>query len=175
MASMSVFMLPEQGRRSKILVLSLSFFLGHLLGIRVSGAASDFFISGMRLAASSQVSIIGLLISAVLPFLFSAFAVYLGRPVLLNPIAFCKAFLFSYVGYRWWITWNQAGWLVTGLVMFTSFLSLPVLFWYWLRYIDGRKLEWHIFLLVLGCLLAIGIADQRWIMPFLRSIINLEG
>ena len=175
MAPMSVLMLPEQGRRRTILVLSLLFFLGHLLGILVSGTASDFFLSEMRTAVYGRVSIIGLLSSAVVPFLFSAFAVYLGRPILLIPIAFCKAFLFSYVGYRWWIACGQAGWLVTGLVMFTACLSLPILFWYWRRYINGRKFEWGIFLLVLCCLCAIGIADQQWIMPFLRSIINLEG
>ena len=172
MASMSILVLPEQGYRKRILVLSIVFFLGHLLGVWVSGTASDFFVSQMRTAGASRVSIIGLLSSAVLPFLFSAFAVYAGRPVFLIPIAFCKAFLFSYVGYRWWIAWGHAGWLVTGLVMFTAILSLPVLCWYWLRYVGGRKFEWSVFFLVLGCLLAIGMVDHQWIVPFLIGIIT---
>ena len=175
MESMSVFQLPEPGRRWKILVLSFSFFLGHLLGVMISGTAREFFVSGMRAAASSRVSIVGLLSSGVLPFLFSAFAVYGKRPVFLIPIAFGKAFLFSYVGYRWWITWGQAGWLVWGLVMFTALLSLPVLYWYWIRYIDGRAFEWRVFILALCCLLAIGFADHQWIVPFLRGVTTFEG
>lgn len=175
MASMSVFNLPEPGRRKRILVLSFSFFLGHLLGVWISGTASELFLSEMRRATESPVSIIGLLSPSVLPFLFSAFAVYGKRPVFLIPIAFCKAFLFSYVGYRWWITWGQAGWLVTGLVMFTALLSLPVLYWYWLRYMDGRNFEWRVFFIVLTCLVAIGIADHQWIVPFLKGITTFEG
>ena len=172
MASMSVFILPEQGHRRRIVTLSFVFFLGHLLGVWVSGTAGDFFVAQMQTAAASRVSIVGLLASAVVPFLFSAFVVYAGRPLFLIPIAFWKAFLYSYVGYRWWMAWGHAGWLVTGLVMFTGMLSMPVLFWYWMRYVGGRKLEWNVFFLVLGCLVAIGIVDHQWIVPFLIGIIT---
>lgn len=171
MASMSVFILPEQGHRSRILWLSFFFFLGHLLGVWVSGTARDFFVSQMRGAVDRPVSIVGLLLSAMLPFLLSAWAVYGRRPILLIPIAFCKAFSFSYVGSRCWIVWGSAGWLVTGLMMFTAVFSMPVLFWYWRRYVGGRTFEWFIFLLVFCCLLAIGIADHLWIVPFLSGII----
>ena len=125
----------------------------------------------MRTAVSSRVSIIGLLSSVVLPFLFSAFAVYLRQPMLLIPIAFLKAFLFSFLGYSVSAAWSHAGWLITGLLMFGSFASIPMLYWYWQRYIGGRGFENGVFCLVLGSLILIGILNYYLIVPFLANII----
>ena len=164
--------LPVPARRRAQALLAFTFLFGHFLGVCFSGSASDLFLPAMRAAVSSRVSIIGLLSCGLLPFLISAFAVYLGQPVFLFPIAFAKAFLFSFTGYRLVLAWGSAGWLITGLTMFSSVLSMPVLCWYWLRCIGRRGLEWSVFWLVLVCLLAIGLVDRFWIMPFLVSIIS---
>ena len=168
----SVFELPEHKRGRAHLVLALSFLLGHFWGIWFSGMASEQLSSATRMAAWNHVSVFGLLSSTVLPFLFSAFAVYLKQPILLIPIAFVKAFLFSYVGYHLWMAWGSAGWLIRGLMMFGTGLSMPVLYWYWQRYIDGRGFQWEVFLLTLGFLLVIGMVDYQWVAPFLIAIIT---
>lgn len=171
MVKHSFFRLPVFWHRHCALVLASSFLLGHLLGVWFSGIASEHYLSAMRAVVSSRVSIIGLLSSMVLPFLFSAFAVYLQQPVLLIPIAFMKAFLFSYLGYGLYTAWGSAAWLVTGLTMFGSLCSMPVLYWYWLRHMGGRRFEILPFCLILGILVMIGMMDYCLIVPFLANII----
>ena len=170
--NVSTYDLPAVTRGNAKWFLASSFLLGHLLGVWCSGSASDFYLSQMRAAVSGRVSIVGLLSCSLLTFLVSALAVYLGRRILLIPIAFTKAFLFSYTGYRLYLAWGQAGWLVTGLTMFSSLCSLPVLYWYWQRCLTVHSFEWPVFRLVLALLTAIGFVDFYWIVPFLIDIIS---
>ena len=172
MVNVSTYDLPATNRRNVKWFLASSFLLGHLLGVWCSGSASEFYLPQMRTAVSGRVSIVGLLSGGVLPFLASAFAVYLQRRILLIPIAFLKAFFFSYAGYRLYLAWGQAGWLVTGLTMFGSICSLPVLYWYWRHCLEARRFEWPVFGLVLALLLVIGIVDCYWVVPFLIDIIS---
>ena len=172
MMKLSIFSLPASRRRGTTLILASFFLLGHLLGVWFSGSASELLFSTMRMLPGSHASVIGLLSAAVLPFLFSACAVYLRQPLLLIPIAFWKAFLFSYVGYGLFRAWGSAGWLMLSLTMFSSFGSMPVLCWYWLRHIGGRPFDLGACCLVLGGLLIIGIIDYCLIVPFLANIIT---
>lgn len=167
----SFFHLSDFFHRKGPFLLTVIFLLGHLLGVWVSGHASGFLVSSMRTVVSSRVSIMGLLSSLVLPFLFSAFAVYLAQPMLLFPIAFWKAFLFSYTGCGMFAAWGSAGWLVTPLVMCSSFCAMPVLYWYWLRHIGGEGFLWRTFCAALAVLAVIGIINWYFIEPFLARII----
>lgn len=172
MVHVSTYDLPAVTGGNAKWFLAPSFLLGHLLGVWCSGSANDFYLSAMRAAVSSRVSIIGLLSCSLLTFLASALAVYLGRRILLIPIAFIKAFFFSYAGYRLFLAWGQAGWLVTGLTMFSSLCSLPVLYWYWRRCLSAPRFEWPVFRLALALLSVIGFVDFYWIVPFLIDIIS---
>ena len=172
MVKHSFIQLPAPAPRGSALALATFFFLGHLLGLLTAGSAGDFFRSAMRTVVSSRVSIIGLLSSAVLPFLFSAFAAYLGRPFLLFPTAFWKAFLFSYMGSGLFAAWGSAGWLITLLVMFGSLCSMPVLYWYWLRCLSGRRFDVAVFCLLLGILVAVSLVHYYLMVPFLARIIT---
>ena len=172
MVNVSTYDLPAVTRGNAKWFLASSFLLGHLLGVWCSGSASDFYLSQMRAAVSGRVSIVGLLSCSLLTFLVSALTVYLGRRIFLIPIAFLKAFFFSYAGYRLYLAWGQAGWLVTGLTMFSSLCSLPVLYWYWRRCLEAGRFEWPVFRRVLALLLVIGLVDFYGIMPFLIDIIS---
>lgn len=172
MSKQSFIFLPEIQHRGLPLGLAAFFFLGHFLGVLFSGLASDQLESAMRAVVSSRVSISGLLSSVVLPFGFSAFAAWLGRPILLFPIAFWKAFLFSYLGYGLCAAWGSAGWLVTFLVMFGSLCSMPVLYWYWMRVFAVRRFEMAVCGIVLAVLLVIFAMDYYLIVPFLGRIIT---
>ena len=171
MTKHSFISLPEIRHQGAPLLLAAFFFLGHFLGVWFSGLASEQLTSSMRAVVSSRVSIIGLLSSVVLPFLFSAFAAYLGRPVLLFPIAFWKAFLFSYLGYGLCAAWGSAGWLITFLTMFGSLCAMPVLYWYWRR-ILAHRFEMVMSGVVLGILVLIVTVDYYLIIPFLGRIIT---
>jgi len=172
MVKLSFYDLPSFWRKGAALILASSFLLGHLLGVCFSCIASDPFFSAMRAAVSSRVSITGLLAAMVLPFLFSAFAVYIKQPMLLIPIAFVEAFLFSCLGYGIYAACGSAGWLVVILVMFGQFGALPLLYWYWHFHISGRVFDPSRFCLVLAVLLTIGFIDYYWIVPFLADIIS---
>lgn len=172
MVKFSFSHLPAFWRKGAALILASFFFLGHFLGVWFSSSASDPFYAAMRAAVSSRVSIPGLLSAMILPFLFSAFAVYLKQPMLLIPVAFLKAFFFSYVGYGFFAACGSAGWLVTWLAMFGSLCSLPVLYCYWRLHLNGKPFDPLLFFLGLGILVIIGCIDYFAVSPFLVSILT---
>lgn len=172
MVQFSCSHLPGFWRKGAALILASFFFLGHLLGVWFSGSASDTLCVTMRAAVGSRMSILGLMSAMILPFLFSAFAVYLKQPMLVIPVAFLKAFFFSYVGYGIFTACGSAGWLVTWLAMFGSLCSLPVLYCYWQLHLNGKPFDLRLFFLGLGCLLIIGCIDYFVISPFLLNILT---
>lgn len=166
--------LPKFACRVSPFVLAVSVFLGHFLGVCFSLCASSSFLSMMRMAVSSPVSIVSLLSAILLPFLISAVAVYLDRPVLLLPVAFVKAFCFSWVGLGVLSYFGSAGWLIWFLLMFSDCCSLPVLYWYWRRHIrENSSFDWSVSILVLSILVLIGAFDYCFISPFLANIITI--
>lgn len=165
--------LPHFSRKSSLVVLAFSWFLGLLLGVIFSIAAGDSIVSLMRTAVSSHVSISGLLTAILLPFLLSAFAVFICEPWLLFVIAFLKAFAFSYLGLGVMVAYGSAGWLVWLLLMFSDCCSLPLLLWYWIRFISGRKstvIPVTVVLFFLAVL--IGSFDFCVVSPFLATLIS---
>ena len=86
---------PEFWRKGTTVFLALSFLIGLVSGILIFFAAGESFLSLMRSAFYSPVSIVGLLCVTALPFLFSAIAVFLSQPWLMFPICFGKASFFS--------------------------------------------------------------------------------
>ena len=69
--------------RRGYLILALSCCCGAACGILAAFRSDESVLSLMRIALGAHVSIVGLAVSAFLPFLFAAFAAYLGQPVLL--------------------------------------------------------------------------------------------
>lgn len=81
----------------------------------------------------SPVSIVDLLVSFLLPFLFSAFAVIFHTPIWIFPIAGFKAFSFTVVSIGLVDCMGSAGWLYWILLLAGDILSLPALYLYWLH------------------------------------------
>lgn len=146
-------------------------FLGIVAGYVLHGIAGFTFQPWMRGIFSSSVSIVGLLRIAFLPFLFSAFAVFICLPGLLYPICFVKSLVFSAVSFGLWNSFGSAGWLVWLLLMFTDVMSLPVLYWYSRRYVSGlRSFSGAEFLMTSAVLALIGSIDYCYISPFLALL-----
>jgi hypothetical protein len=116
-----------------------------------------------------QPSIFGLLICLCLPFLFSAFAVYISAPGLLFLIAFVKAAASGFFFTAVHTAFGSCGWLVRYLLFFTDVFGSVLLYHYWLRHISGIRCcsPW-----VLGQYLLPGIciilADYGYISPLLQ-------
>lgn len=130
------------------------------------------FVSQMPLAVSSQPSIFGLLISSFLPFLFSAYAVYIGLPRLLYGIGFLKACALGYISSCVVCAFGSAGWLVRWLFLFTDISAAAVLYCYCHRHISGvRKLSSGSFAAYAGVLLAVSCFDYSVISRLLLRVL----
>lgn len=121
------------------LVLAFSWLTGLLAGFAFYSPAGHILDPWMCGRAFAPVSIRPLLCVTLLPFLFSAFAVFISRPWLIYPLAFSKAFLLGLIGLAVQRCWGSAGWLARWMLCFSSAASGPLLYWYWLRHIDGRQ------------------------------------
>ncbi|MGM9651200.1 MAG: hypothetical protein ACI3VX_04595 [Faecousia sp.] len=146
---------------------------GFLCGILVYLSAGRTLVSLMRSTPMASVSIVGMLCVTTLPFLFSATAVFLSKPVLLLPICFGKAFLFAFVSMGIFQAFGSAGWLFRWLLLFSDCASVPVLYWFWLRHISGDRplIGWEAAWL---CSLAVltGSIHFSVISPFLAGLIE---
>ena len=146
-------------------------FLGLLFGVVVSAGADHSFLLLMR-SSFSSVSIVGLLLVAVLPFLFAASAVFLSNRFLVFLIAFLKAFSFGYCVSGLAAVYGNGFWLGCFLLMFSDFASLPVVMWFWIQCIGSSRkhLGSQLFLsLMISSVFA--FADYWIISPFAASIL----
>lgn len=126
-------------RRFHYAALAFSWVIGLGFGALTFGYGKDSLVSLMPSALSSRLSIVGLLSSTLLPFLFSVFAVYISVPQVLIVICLAKAFLYAYISCGVYQAFGSAGWLAHWILMFTDTLSIPVLYLFWLRHVSGCR------------------------------------
>lgn len=115
-------------------LLSTVWITGFAAGIFVSKRAVPLFLSLMRGTSFDSVSIVGLIVSAGVPFLISAFAVIYSRPAILLSVCFLKACCYTLSSVCLMLHYGEGGWLIRWLLMAHESLSLPVLYLFWLRY-----------------------------------------
>lgn len=162
----------EPSRRVNAMVLAFALLLGYLLGsICVDFMNPDLFLL-MRIGAKAGVSIVCLLPVLLLPFLFSAIAVFIGLKWLVIPVAFLKAFLFSYLCCHILTLFPDSGSLFAVLFLFSDILSLPVMCWFWIRCICGRDVGARAVMVVILAISGIGFLNYQVISPFLASLLS---
>lgn len=101
---------------------------------------APLFLPLMRRIHFDSVSIVGLLFSAFIPFLISAFAVIFSRPSLLLTVCFIKAFFFTLLSSAFFNRYGDSGWLVQRLILFHELFSFPILYTFWCRFFRLHKL-----------------------------------
>lgn len=153
----------------------LAFFwiLGWVFGIWTASESEldcRFWMYGIF---DSSISILSLLFFSFLPFLISIFLVLQNTSYLLPLIAFGKAFILAIVSFFVLITYGSAGWLIGSLYLFSDLCLLPVLFFFWSRYVSGKRVpsSWEI---TGYCVWAIFVSsiDLCIISPFGASLID---
>ncbi|MGM9548844.1 MAG: hypothetical protein ACI3V5_03265 [Faecousia sp.] len=165
--------LPVWWRKCCFLILAFCWIAGLLSGAYVFRSAGSSLDSLMRGALFRPVSIAGLLCVTIFPFLFSAFAVYISEPRLLLLVCFGEAFVFSFVSLGLTQCGGSAGWLIRWLLSFSTSLTAPLLYLYWLRHLTGRKRFCSLEAAGMLCMCAlIGSVDFRLISPFLAGLIH---
>lgn len=157
-------------RTCKVL-LCFCWILGMVLGAVFSAGADSSFLLLMR-RTNFSVSIVGLLLVAMLPFLFTAYAVFLSNRFLIIVFAFLKAFAFSYCLFGLSTVYEEGSWLAWILLMFSDLGTLPVLMWLWIRCFGSseRSLRTR-FVCCLSVSALVVMADYWMISPFAASIL----
>ena len=164
--------LPTWWRKGCTAFLALSWLAGLLFGAAMFLSAGNHILPWMRGVPYGSVSISGLLCVTALPFLFSAFAVYISEPRLLLLVSFGKAFLFSYVSLGILSCFGSAGWLIRWLLMFSDLMFLPALYWFWQRHISGSfRFSGTESLLMLSFCMLVGSIDYCCVSPLLAELI----
>lgn len=163
---------PCWWRKYGRLLLAIVWSAGLICGILVIASVDDHFLSLMRSALYVSVSIVGLLSVTLLPFLLTAFAVFICQPVCLLFLCFVKAVFFSFTAFGVSTGFGDAGWLIWHFLLFSDFVSMPLLYWLWLRCsrVNSTFLYGEILLSVSAALL-IGSVNCRIISPFLARLI----
>lgn len=152
-------------------ILASVWTLGLLSGIWVFASADGSLLSLMRSAAYGSVSIVSLLIMTGLPFLFSAFAVYISCPWLVFPIAFCKGLCLSFVSLGILLSYGNGGWLMGFLVGFCDVVTLPLLYWFWRCCFRDKDPLWRCRCLITAAFLILaGSVEYSLIQPFLAGL-----
>lgn len=155
-------------------ILAFFWFCGILFGIRFSYTSAGLLASLMRSFLYDSVSIVGLVFLTFFPFLLSAFAVSISGRMLVYPIAFCKGCVFAFVSMGIFLCYGCAGWLIRLFLCFSDLLSLPLLYWFWLRLLGGDNSsairDGFAFLIPVFC---IGSIDMCLVAPFFADLINL--
>ena len=164
---------PFRLRKLYPLFLASCWILGLVCGI------SDFFTAGssltslMRSISSGAVSIVSVLCAVLLPFLLTIFLVSFRRPSLIFSVCFCKAFLFSFLSAGILVQYGTAGWLFRCLLLFCDIITVPVLYFFWLRNVSriDPLFGWIVLLMLAIAILAAGL-NYRIILPALACLIE---
>ncbi len=152
----------------RIVVLTLFWVLGFLSGILSALAADDYLPLLMRSAIYSTVSISGLLISTVLPFLISVLAVLASEFWLLPLIGGAKAFCFAFSACGISLVFGSSSWLLRGLFLFCDFFTLPMLYFFTLRSLSGENQRHLTLWLLLPSVIA--TLNYGFVSPFLVDL-----
>lgn len=164
---------PKIWCRFCVSFLAFSWTLGLSAGVYFAGTMQSSVFSLMRAAASSRVSIVGLIVLLIFPLLLSAFAVYLSAPICLLPVSFCRGAAFGFCSLGALYAFGSAGWLVRLMLLFSASAMTVPLFWFWIRHISGNKLLLRRDLAVCSALaVVIGIIDYFLVSPYLVMLMN---
>ena len=161
-------------RRSYMHVLAVLWTAGLLSGIWAWAITGPSVLPLMRSTLLGPVSIVSLLFSTGLPFLFSALAVFVSCQWLVFPIAFCKGICYSYVSMGILSSFSNAGWGLWILIQISDAVTLPLLYRFWqtcLLPADGYFP--HRCLVTASILLLAGSDDYYLIQPFLAELLIL--
>lgn len=161
-----------KARKRFVILLAFGWFTGLLSGMIVAISANHSFYSLMRMIPGCPVSIVGLLMSAFLPLLFTAVAVYISCSWLLIPFAYVKALCLSFLSSGVCLSYGTGGWLAAVMLFGSDFLVSGILLWLWFCIIEGRRSVLNRFLSSFLIVLLVGFFDYFYISPFVLNLFS---
>ena len=147
------------------------FFFGFVAGTAVTAPNKYYYISLMCRAATSPVTIAGLLAQVVAPFSLTALIYRSKRVELFLVLSFVQAFIFGIASSSVYWAYGSAHWLIRTLLLFTGTITLISLLWFWFRHISGRFEQGRRdFFLCLSVSFLAAVLDYFLIYPLLTKL-----
>ena len=175
MASSRFYQQPSI-RKGVMFVFACCWISGVVCGIFCYSVSPPAVTTLMRRTYLCSASIVGLMNTAMIPFLLSALLAAFSMSWVLPGICFLKAFISSFVSAGVLVSYGSSGWLFRFFLLFCDCATLPLLYWYWLISVIPGKLQWY---LISGCvflaLAVVTILDYRVIAPFVCLIDSMKG
>jgi len=120
-----------------------------------------------------RISIISLILALVIPFLISYILLRFLPFYFIFLFAFLKAFSFIYCYGAFMIHYGDAGWLISGMVLFSDFFLVVSLLMQWYNFATGKKCDLQSSMLVhFLSLTLIGLFDYIVVSPFLAMLLH---
>ena len=151
--------------------LLLAWSLGLVVGVYFFLSAGTPVFSMMREIPAGSVSIVSLLVTGLIPFLFTAYAVFISSYWLILAVCFCKAILNSFISMGITVAYASAGWLVRSLLLISDSFICVLLLFLWLRFRSESKTRW--FLSWLVCIV-ISTSVFYIISPYAAGLIEIK-
>lgn len=144
----------------------LGLLLGYYIGFQVAFDFKPYFL----MACSKRIGFLSVSLTLLLPVLLTFCLAYFypGDSVLI--VAFFRAMVFSAAVFSCCYCWRNAGWLVSRLLLFSGFSSIPILIWVWYRVLCGKFYKKEA-ITALFMLLIVGVSEYCFISPFICSLL----
>ena len=158
-------------RKSPQVILSLLWIAGLISGSVVCLLGEQVIVPDSFPALFGDLNFGGLFSVRMLPFLLTALSILLSRVWLLIPVIFSKAFLFSFVAISFMKSFGVSGGIITAFCLFSDFLTLPFLLFFWQRSICCENFSFF----RTGCLLAsvvfvVCFFDFHYLVPYVVQL-----
>lgn len=160
--------------RHPAFLLFLSGGTSLVIGTLLAASTEISSFSWMRLAADSQLSIVGHIVTQLLPFLIAAYAVYISKLWLLLTVCSCKLFSFAYMGSLIWFTFGSAAWLVRMLLLFSDIILVPMLCWFGFKQVIAKVDQTKDLWICISIVCVTALINLLFISPFLERVINIS-
>lgn len=160
-----------QSQTISIFLLISTWVVGSIVGFLIYNQAGSNYSSLMHGASISAVSIVGLLLSILLPFLLTAFAVFFSCPAIVYFVCLLKAISYGLCSLSVYGLYGRAGWLAQLLIMFTENCTTLSLWVSWLCFLAYRSDKKPYYFGVCFIISAVcGIMDLLVFSPFTASV-----
>ena len=153
----------------------LAFFSisGCILGIVTARTADTYFLSLMLQAMCLPVSIVDLLFALLFPFVMTTVISYISKPMLLLPLCFLKSLFYGYLLCSVCMLFTAGGWLIGGMFLFSDSVSLVLLLFYSLRYLNGFQNSCGRCIIISTLIVSLtALLDVCVVSPYLSAIIK---
>lgn len=168
----TLLQLLPQRHRAGALLLAVCWLFGVLLGFCAALSAGYALLGLVRDATVESAPLFRVIAVAVIPFLLTALASLLRQHWLIYVLCFFKAFAFGFCAVSISAAYGSAGWLVRFLLLFSDYLTIPVMYYFCVRQIKDSAFHADInFVSILIYTFAVGAIDYCFIIPFLRSVV----